>query len=106
MSNEFWEFSHPLVGSSQIVIDCQQGGVHPGISYKVFPVDYGYIRGTASRNMSGGDFWIGSLDQRKVSGVMCTVDLLTWMRYGLFIINLENKRGKLKCHGFLKVIWT
>ena len=75
MKDEFWVYLQQLVDSSQIVIDRPKGSSHPsflGISY---PVDNGYLKNTQSIDSSGVDIWVGSLGEKNVVGVLCTVDL-------------------------------
>ncbi|OGO12540.1 MAG: hypothetical protein A2Y53_08940 [Chloroflexi bacterium RBG_16_47_49] len=76
MTEEFWNFLQQLVDTSQIVIDRPKGSLHPRFPGNKYPVDYGYLKGTASSDLSGVDIWIGSLGKRRVVGVLCTVDLL------------------------------
>ena len=76
MTEEFWNFLQRLVITSQIVIDRPKGSLHPSFPGYEYPVDYGYLVGTTSSDLSGVDIWIGSLGKRSVVGVECTVDLL------------------------------
>ena len=76
MNQEFKVFLQKLVDTSQIVIDRPKGSTHPRYPGKVYPVDYGYLAGTTSSDLSGVDVWVGNLAEHKVVGVLCTVDLL------------------------------
>ena len=42
----------------------------------VYPLDYGYIKDIASSDGNELDFWQGSLPERNLDAVACTVDLL------------------------------
>lgn len=72
---EFWHKLDALVGRSAVVVDRPQGSAHPGYSSLVYPLDYGYLEGTRSADGGGIDVWCGSLGQRVVTGILCTVDL-------------------------------
>jgi inorganic pyrophosphatase len=72
---DFWSAIDTLVAQSEIVIDRPRGTKHPlhGFTY---PLDYGYLKGTASPDGGGIDVWRGSLADAKCDAVICTVDLL------------------------------
>jgi inorganic pyrophosphatase len=72
--DRFWAGLATLVSSSRIVIDRPQGSTHPHVPAMVYPLDYGYLEGTASGDGEGIDVWIGSLTKQKVTGVVCSVD--------------------------------
>jgi len=73
---EFWDYLQRLVDSNQIVIDRPKGSRHPRFQDKTYPVDYGYLDGTTSIDSSGVDIWVGSMGNKKVVGILGTVDLL------------------------------
>ena len=72
----FWHALDTLVSTSEIVIDRPRGSVHPRYPDVIYPLDYGYLRGTTSGDGKGIDVWIGTREVRHVSGVILTVDLL------------------------------
>jgi len=76
MNHEFWEYLQRLVDSSQIVVDRPRGSTHPRYHDQLYPVSYGYLSGTTAIDAGGVDIWMGSLENRMVVGVLCTVDLL------------------------------
>ncbi len=41
----------------------------------VYPLDYGYLDGTAGGDGDGVDVWRGSLEEAALDAVVCTVDL-------------------------------
>lgn len=43
---------------------------------KLYEVDYGYLKGTASMDGSGIDVWKGTDTMQEIDAVICTVDLL------------------------------
>jgi inorganic pyrophosphatase len=73
---DFWQGLDALVGGHGIVIDRPAGSVHPRFPEFAYPLDYGYLDGTRSPDGGGIDAWVGSLPGRRVTGVVCTVDLL------------------------------
>ncbi len=41
----------------------------------IYPLDYGYLEGTSSMDGGGVDVWLGSLPERALNAIVCTVDL-------------------------------
>jgi len=74
--SEFWNFLQQLVETSCLVIDRPKGSTHPRFPGKVYPVDYGYLGGTTTQDMGGVDIWVGSQGSKRVTGILCSVDLL------------------------------
>ena len=72
---EFWNSIDALVAQSTVVIDRPKGSEHPRYPGFFYPIDYGYLDGTASMDGGGIDVWVGSDPQRKADAVMCIVDL-------------------------------
>jgi len=75
MDEKFWSAVDALLAKSEIVIDRPKGSMHPRHSAVVYPMDYGYLVGTHSGDQAGIDLWIGSLEERRVTGILCTIDL-------------------------------
>lgn len=75
-NKDFWETIDILVSSGKIVIDRPKGSMHPRFSNIVYPIDYGYIENTASMDGGGIDVWIGSLPDKTVNSIICTVDIM------------------------------
>ena len=75
-NESFWEAIDTLVSSGNIIIDRPKGSVHPRFPNVEYKVDYGYIENTSSMDGGGIDVWIGSLADKKVNAVICTVDLM------------------------------
>lgn len=73
---EFWEAVDTLVKQSKIVIDRPKGTAHPRFPHFLYPVDYGYLEGTASMDGAGIDVWVGSEKAKIADAIVCTVDLL------------------------------
>ena len=72
---EFWTALDKLVAGSEIVIDRPRGSAHPRYPDYIYPLDYGYLKNTASMDGAGIDVWVGS-GGKSVDAVICTVDLL------------------------------
>ena len=72
---QFWSALDTLVRQSEIVIDRPRGSAHPRYPDFTYPVDYGYLKNTASMDGGGIDVWLGTGDGG-VNAVICTVDLL------------------------------
>lgn len=75
-NDEFWAAVDALVSSGKIVIDRPKGSFHPRFPNIKYEVDYGYIENTSSMDGSGIDVWLGSLADKQVSAIICTVDLM------------------------------
>jgi len=73
--NEFWQALDKLLDSSEIVIDRPKGSAHPRFPDIIYPVDYGYLKGTSSMDGEGIDVWVGT-GEKRIDAVMCTVDLM------------------------------
>ena len=74
--NDFWKAIDTLVSSGRIVIDRPKGSVHPRFPNIEYKVDYGYIENTSSMDGDGIDVWFGSLADKQVNAIICTVDLM------------------------------
>ena len=73
---DFWKAVDALVSSGEIVIDRPKGSVHPRFPSIKYEVNYGYIENTSSMDGVGIDVWLGSLDDKQVTAIICTVDLM------------------------------
>lgn len=73
---EFWHYLDRLITSSTIVIDRPAGTAHPRYPAFVYPLDYGYLDGTSAGDGHGIDVWIGAAGSRKLTALLCTVDLV------------------------------
>ena len=73
---DFWKAVDLLVSSGEIVIDRPKGSVHPRFPNIKYEVDYGYIENTSSMDGGGIDVWLGSLADKQVTAIICTVDLM------------------------------
>ena len=70
----FWEEVDDLCGRAAHVVDRPAGSGHPRFCEWVYPVDYGYLEGTAGGDGSGIDVWFGSAVDGGVNALVCTID--------------------------------
>jgi inorganic pyrophosphatase len=75
LPTKFWAAAEQLVATSEIVIDRPKGSRHPRHPEAIYPVAYGYLRGTTAADGEGIDVWVGSLEPKTITGLMCTFDL-------------------------------
>ncbi len=75
-SDDFWLALDRLVAASEIVVDRPKGSAHPRYRDFIYPADYGYLANTRAMDGGGLDVWVGSLPDRQLTAVICTVDLL------------------------------
>lgn len=76
MNNAFWAAVDRLVSDSEIIIDRPKNSAHPRFPDMIYPLDYGYLAGTASADGDGIDIWLGSLPERRTQAIICIVDLM------------------------------
>ena len=72
--DRFWDYLDEALATYEIVIDRPKGSRHPRYPEIVYPLDYGYLEGTASGNGGGIDLWVGSRYDGALTGVVCTYD--------------------------------
>ena len=72
----FWDALDQLIADSEIIIDRPNGTAHPRYPDFVYPLDYGYLKDTASMDGSGIDLWKGTDPAQRLDAVMCIVDLV------------------------------
>ena len=71
---DFWRMLDDMIASHEIVIDRPKDSRHPVFPEYIYPVDYGYLKGTASMDGEGIDLWLGSLPEKNLTGLFITVD--------------------------------
>lgn len=71
----FWQALDELIRTSEVVIDRPRGSAHPRYPEMIYPVDYGYLKGSTSMDGQGIDVWRGS-GEKRIDAIICTVDLL------------------------------
>lgn len=72
---EFWEKLDRLVVEHEIVIDRPKGSAHPRYPSLIYPLDYGYLKGTSSMDGDGIDVWLGSLGDKRLDAIIVTIDM-------------------------------
>ena len=73
---DFWEAMNILASTNSIIIDRPKGQSHPRHPEMIYPLDYGYLENTSSGDRSGIDVWIGSQNDKTLTGILCTFDTL------------------------------
>lgn len=72
---DFWTAFDQLIATCDTVIDRPKDSKHPRYPTFTYPLDYGYLAGTASADGEGIDIWRGSDTAQRFDAVFCTVDL-------------------------------
>lgn len=72
----FWQAMIDLVNENRITLDRPQGSIHPRYPDMIYPLDYGYLENTAAGDGDGIDVWMGSKDDKTLTGILCTFDTL------------------------------
>ena len=75
-NSEFWKMLDALIENSEIIIDRPKGSRHPRFEEIIYPLDYGYLDGTSSMDGEGIDLWLGSAEEKKLSAVFVTIDMM------------------------------
>jgi inorganic pyrophosphatase len=70
----FFAILDKLVAEHTLIIDRPKGTAHPRYPDFIYPVDYGYLSGTASIDGGGIDVWLGESGERRLDAVLVTVD--------------------------------
>jgi inorganic pyrophosphatase len=73
-SERFWTQLDELIAGSRVVIDRPRHSHHPRYPDLVYPYDYGYLEDTRAADGGGIDVWLGSLAERRLGALICTVD--------------------------------
>ena len=72
----FWKRLDNLLSSNEIVIDRLKGSAHPKFPECIYPLNYGYLKGTSSIDGNEIDVWRGSMPDPLLVAIVCTVDSL------------------------------
>lgn len=65
-----------LIASTPVVLDRPRGTTHPRYADLIYPLDYGYLEKTSAGDDDGIDVWIGSSEEKTLTGILCTFDKL------------------------------
>jgi inorganic pyrophosphatase len=71
----FWEYLEKIVYDNEIIIDRPKGTRHPKYNEMAYVVDYGFIKGTKSMDNGGIDIFVGSVPNKIIDAIICTIDL-------------------------------
>lgn len=74
MTELFWTTLDAWVEECQVVIDRPRSSPHPRYPDIIYPLDYGYLKGTTASDGEGIDVWVGGDGAAVVTGVFGTVD--------------------------------
>ena len=74
-NQKFWESLDKLAKESEIEIEKRKGTPLSKNSELVYPVDYGYLKGTKSPDNAEIDVFVGSMKNQVIDAIICTVDL-------------------------------
>ena len=72
-NEDFWKALDELIKTSEIVLDRPKGSAHPKYPDLIYPVDYGYLKDTTSMDGGGIDIWVGTVKEKKLDAIICTV---------------------------------
>ena len=59
MINDFWDYLQKLADISTVVINRPKDSTHQRYPNGMYPVNYGYLKGTTSIDSGGVDIWVG-----------------------------------------------
>ena len=71
---EFWARLDQLLATHDIIIDRPLGSRYPKYAEIVYPLDYGYLKGTSSGDGNEIDVCQGILNKKELVAIICTVD--------------------------------
>ncbi len=72
---DFWTRIDQLIAANEVVLDRPRGSRHPRYTDIVYPLDYGYLEGTAGGDGNEIDVWRGSMQEGRLVGIVCTIDI-------------------------------
>ena len=72
-----------------IEIDRPKGSAHPKYSDYIYPLDYGFLKGTVSSDGAGIDVWVGSSNVKRANAIISSVDLLKVILKSKFYMHVQ-----------------
>jgi inorganic pyrophosphatase len=75
-NDQFWKDMEHLLQNGSITIDRPMHSAHPHFPEMIYPLDYGYLENTMSSDGDGIDVWLGSMNNKTLTGILCTFDKL------------------------------
>lgn len=88
---DYWWSLDELVRMNELVIDRPKGTPPPRVPNSIYPIDYGYFKGTPGGDGDGVDVWRGSLESCKVQASIVTVDLLKTNAEGKLVVRCTDE---------------
>jgi len=76
LDTSFWQGMENLIASCNIIIDRPKGKSHPRYPELIYPLNYGYLENTTASDGDGIDTWLGSLNSKTLTGILCTFDTI------------------------------
>ena len=70
----FWQGFENLISTNSTIIDRPKGKPHLRFPDMIYPFDYGYLENTTASDGGGIDVWMGSLNTKTLTGILCTFD--------------------------------
>ena len=98
----FWKLLDDLILESKLIIDRPKGSCHPNFKQAIYPLDYGYLDYTSSMDNQGIDVFVGSSDNKRVTGVLCTVDMMKRDSEIKILLGCTEEESRI-AHEFLNV---
>ncbi len=80
----FWQAMTKLAANNPITLDRPRGAVHPRYPDLIYPLDYGYLENTSTGDGDGIDVWIGSLNDKMLTGIYARLIDLSAMQRSSF----------------------
>jgi len=75
MQPDFWNFLDQLIASCAIEIERPAGSLHPRHPEILYPLNYGFLRGTSASDGAEIDLFRGSAPEPILSALLLTIDL-------------------------------
>ena len=75
-TSSFWQTLTELIGTNSLILDRPKVTAHPRYPNMIYPLDYGYLENTSAADGDGIDVWLGSMDTKILTGILCTFDRL------------------------------
>ena len=72
---KFWNKLDEILAVSEIIIDRPKGSKHPKYPEFIYPLDYGYLKGTRSADDAEIDIWHGTRGDDIADAILCTIDV-------------------------------
>ena len=72
----FWQKMSQLAAATPIIVDRPKDSTHPRYPEVIYPLDYGYLENTSAADGGGIDVWLGTLDAKTLTGILCVFDTL------------------------------